>query len=104
MASDADVRALSRSIASLDRALNRLLPTLKGLHVVHADIAEFMRMAMGIEDLTQEQLHHDETTLQKVYTSVMKFVPDTVTAQDLINDLLNSGILFRERVKDAEGG
>lgn len=52
-----------------------------------------------VEDVSSEaeRLHHDENTLRKVYDAIMKNGLSRKTAEDVVNNLQNAGILFRER-------
>lgn len=47
-----------------------------------------------------ERLTHSEQTLFSVYDALEKSGLPREMAQDAINRMLNSGILFRERVRD----
>lgn len=47
-----------------------------------------------------EELYHDDMTLQKVYDALLPCVADSNRAKEVINELQNAGILFRERTRD----
>lgn len=51
------------------------------------------------EDYEQERLYHDEDTLLKVVTQINRAVPFLTTKEvtDIVNEIQNAGILFRER-------
>lgn len=52
-------------------------------------------------DRPDEKLYHDDMTLQKVYAAILKETGlETRTIQNVINEMQNNGILFRERVKN----
>lgn len=46
---------------------------------------------------TREHLHHDEQTLVKFYTVLSEHGVSEVVIREIVNDLQNAGILFRER-------
>lgn len=48
----------------------------------------------------QEHLHHDDHTLDKVRQAFLEHGVSPESVEDLINDLHNAGLLFRERISD----
>lgn len=44
-----------------------------------------------------ERLHHDENTLHKVYDSLLKYKVSPNSVREIVSDMQNRGLLFRER-------
>lgn len=50
------------------------------------------------ENATQARETHTENTLEKVYNTLGKYTVNEERSRDLVTDLQNAGILFRERI------
>lgn len=50
-----------------------------------------------------EELHHDEQTLAKVYAALLKHGIFGQKAVDIVSDIQNEGILFREQKPKRRG-
>jgi flagellar basal body P-ring protein FlgI len=51
-----------------------------------------------VADRAQTEVYHD--TLDKVYGALRKLGHSESQIMDIVNEILNAGILFRERVRD----
>lgn len=49
------------------------------------------------EEPSDEELYYDEDTLVKVREAVFKACQSSFAVDEIVNNLLNAGILFRER-------
>lgn len=52
---------------------------------------------------TDNATHHDEDTLRKVYEALLKNGIFGQKATDVVSDILNAGVLFRERTTVKRG-
>lgn len=69
----------------------------RGLEIKIIDDTRFKDQYIH-ENATQARETHTENTLEKVYNTLGKYTGNEERSRDLVTDLQNAGILFRERI------